>query len=40
MQNSDGLTERCTRYIDGIRSLYHSEPIPEAPAQIPIAYVK
>lgn len=40
MQNSDGLTERCSRYIDGIRSLYHSEPIPEAPTQIPIAYVK
>jgi len=40
MQSSDGLTERCVRYIDGIRSLYYSEPVPEAPAQIPIAYVK
>jgi hypothetical protein len=40
MQNTDGLTERCRRYIDGIRSLYYSEPVPEAPAQIPIAYVK
>jgi biotin carboxylase len=40
MQNSDGLTERCVRYIDGIRSLYYSEPVPEASPQIPIAYVK
>jgi len=40
MQNADGLTERCRRYIDGIRSQYRSEPLPEAPAQVPIAYVK
>jgi biotin carboxylase len=40
MQTSAGLTERCTRYIDGIRSLYHSEALPVAPVHIPIAYVK
>ena len=40
MQTAEGLTERCTRYIDGIRSLYFSEPVPEAPAIVPNAYVK
>jgi len=40
MQTSDGLTDRCRRYIDGIRAQYHSEPLPEAPDVMPIAYVK
>ena len=40
MQTSAGLTERCRRYIDGIRSFYLSEPVPDAPTQLPIAYVK
>jgi biotin carboxylase len=40
MQTSDGLTERCRRYIEGIRAHYVSEPLPEPPALVPIAYVK
>jgi hypothetical protein len=40
MQTTDGLTQRCRRYIDGIRGLYASETLPEAPTLIPIAYVK
>jgi biotin carboxylase len=40
MQTADGLTERCRRYIDGIRSLYVSEPVEQPPAVMPIAYVK
>jgi biotin carboxylase len=40
MQTSDGLTPRCHHYIDGIRGQYVSEPLPEAPPQVPIAYVK
>jgi hypothetical protein len=40
MQDSGGLTDRCRQYIEGIRSMYHSEPLPEAPIRIPIAYVK
>jgi hypothetical protein len=40
MQTSDGLTPRCHHYIDGIRGCYVSEPLPEAPPQVPIAYVK
>jgi biotin carboxylase len=40
MQTSAGLTERCRHYIDGIRAQYASEPLPEAPLQVPIAYVK
>ncbi len=40
MQTSDGLTARCRRYIDGIRAQYVSEPLPEPPAVVPIAYVK
>ena len=27
MQTADGLTQRCRRYIDGIRAQYRSEPI-------------
>ena len=40
MQTADGLTERCRRYITGIRAHYQSEPLPAAPAVKPIAYVK
>jgi hypothetical protein len=40
MQTADGLTERCRRYIDGIRSHYQSEPLPEAPSVTPLSYVK
>jgi len=40
MQTSEGLTERCRQYIKGIRSQYRSEPLPEPPPLMPIAYVK
>ena len=40
MQTPEGLTERCRRYIEGIRAQYKSEPLPQAPPVIPIAYVK
>jgi biotin carboxylase len=40
MQTADGLTERCRRYIDGIRAQYHCEELPQAPPALPIAYVK
>ena len=40
MQTADGLTERSRRYINGIRSHYESEPLPEPPKIMPIAYVK
>ena len=40
MQTAEGLTERCRRYIDGIRAQYKSEPLPQAPPVMPIAYVK
>jgi hypothetical protein len=40
MQTAAGLTDRCRRYIAGIRSQYHSEPLAEAPPLMPIAYVK
>jgi biotin carboxylase len=40
MQTADGLTERCRRYINGIRAQYRSEILPEPPTLIPIAYVK
>ena len=40
MQTADGLTDRCLRYIDGIRAHYRSEPLPDPPATMPIAYVK
>jgi biotin carboxylase len=40
MQTAEGLTERCRRYITGIRAHYQSEPLPAAPAVRPIAYVK
>ena len=40
MQTADGLTDRCRRYIDGIRAQYRSEPLPQTPDVMPIAYVK
>ncbi|HLQ55548.1 MAG TPA: hypothetical protein VK162_14915, partial [Streptosporangiaceae bacterium] len=40
MQTAEGLTERCHRYIEGIRAHYQSEVVPEVPAVMPIAYVK
>jgi biotin carboxylase len=40
MQTDGGLTDRCRHYIDGIRAQYHSEPVPQPPAVMPIAYVK
>jgi biotin carboxylase len=40
MQTADGLTERCLRYIGGIRAHYQSEPLPDPPEMMPIAYVK
>lgn len=40
MQTDDGLTVRCRNYIDGIRSMYVSEPLPQAPAVVPISFVK
>lgn len=40
MQTSDGLTQRCRRYIEGIRSMYQSEAPPQPPTVVPIGYVK
>ncbi len=40
MQTAAGLTERCRRYIEGIRSQYVSEPIEQPPAVVPLGYVK
>ena len=40
MQTAAGLTDRCRRYIDGIRSWYVTQPIEQPPAVMPIAYVK
>jgi biotin carboxylase len=40
MQTSEGLTQRCLRYIEGIRRQYQSEPLPDPPAVTPVAYVK
>ena len=40
MQTAEGLTERCRHYIQGIRAAYKSEPLPQAPPVMPIAYVK
>jgi biotin carboxylase len=40
MQTADGLTARCRAYIDGIRGMYRSEPLPEPPAVVPLSYVK
>jgi hypothetical protein len=40
MQTAEGLTDRCRRYIHGIRAHYQSEALPQAPPVMPIAYVK
>ena len=40
MQTAAGFTERCRRYIEGIRSQYVSEPIEQPPAVVPLGYVK
>jgi biotin carboxylase len=40
MQTDDGLTKRCRSYIEGIRSMYVSEPLPQSPAVVPISFVK
>ncbi len=40
MQTDDGLTQRCRRYIEGVRALYVSEPLPQAPTVVPISFVK
>ena len=40
MQTAEGLTQRCRRYIEGIRAQYKSEPFAAAPPVMPIAYVK
>jgi biotin carboxylase len=40
MQTPDGLTQSCRQYIDGIRSQYVSEKLPETTTVVPIGYVK
>jgi len=40
MQTAGGLTQRCHRYIEGIRAQYQSEKLPSAPPTSAIAYVK
>jgi biotin carboxylase len=40
MQTSEGLTAKCRTLIEAIRSQYVTEPVSDAPAQMPIAYVK
>jgi hypothetical protein len=40
MQTADGLTERCRRLIDAIRSQYVSELLEQPPAVVPLGYVK
>jgi hypothetical protein len=40
MQTPDGLTRRCRSYIDGIRSMYSSEAMPEPPLAVPIGFLK
>ena len=40
MQTPEGLTKRCRSYIDGIRSMYIGEAMPEPPPVVPIGYVK
>ena len=37
---ASGLTERCRRYIDCIRSQYVSEPIEQPPSVLPPRLVK
>ena len=40
MQSNEGLTAKCRTFINAIRSKYVTEPIPDPPATMPIAYVK
>jgi len=40
MQTDEGLTKRCRDYIEGIRSMYTSEVLPDPPRMTPIGYVK
>ncbi|TWP33525.1 biotin carboxylase [Leekyejoonella antrihumi] len=40
MQSAEGLTAKCRTFIEAIRSRYVTEPISDAPAVMPIAYVK
>jgi len=40
MQTPDGLTQSCRQYIDGIRSHYVSEKLPDTMAVAPIGCVK
>lgn len=40
MQTSEGLTPRAQRYIDGIRALYQSVPVPEPPHPTEISTFK
>jgi biotin carboxylase len=40
MQTAEGLTKSSRSYIDGIRSRYVSEPLPQPPSLMPIGYVK
>lgn len=40
MQTDEGLTTRSRNYINGIRSMYVSEPLPKAPTVVPISFVK
>lgn len=40
MQTSDGLTERCRHYIEGVRAIYVSEPLAKPPPVLPTVYVK
>lgn len=40
MQDDDGLTDLCHKYIDGIRGLYVSEPIADPPQLVALSYAK
>ena len=40
MQTTDGLTQQCRSYIEGIRSIYQSEALPEPPSVVPLGFVK
>lgn len=40
MQDDDGLTDLCHKYIAGIRGLYVSEPIADPPPLVAISYAK
>lgn len=40
MQTASGLTKRCRSYIEGIRSLFVSEPLAQLPVVVPLSHVK